>query len=104
MVGYHYFPFNFEMLKLTVLAAVVGLQYYHIAKIVLAVSSCPSPVLAYENLKHSRNIEVCFAPELYIYSDSCYIRPENHPEPSLNRSRSGKVKHKGRKHIIYCQT
>ncbi|OJJ86223.1 uncharacterized protein ASPGLDRAFT_1331273 [Aspergillus glaucus CBS 516.65] len=36
---------------------VIGLQYYHVAKIVLAVSSSPSPAVGYENLKHLRNIE-----------------------------------------------
>lgn len=39
--------------------SVIGLQYYHVAKIVLAVSSSPSPAVGYENLKHLRNIEVC---------------------------------------------
>ena len=85
------------------MTAVVGLQYYHIAKIVLAVSSCPNPGLAYENLKHSRNIEVCSAPESYIHSGSCHMQPENHPESSPNRPWSGKVEHQGRKHIVYCQ-
>ncbi|XHG08615.1 hypothetical protein AWENTII_011709 [Aspergillus wentii] len=36
---------------------VVGLQYYHLAKIVLAFSSRPSSLPAYENFRHSRNIE-----------------------------------------------
>ncbi|BCR92857.1 uncharacterized protein ACHE_80757S [Aspergillus chevalieri] len=36
---------------------VIGLQYYHVAKIVLAVSASPSPAVGYENLKHLRNIE-----------------------------------------------
>lgn len=39
--------------------SVIGLQYYHVAKIVLAVSSSPRPAVGYENLKHLRNIEVC---------------------------------------------
>ncbi|KAE8368599.1 hypothetical protein BDV27DRAFT_141818 [Aspergillus caelatus] len=36
---------------------VVGVQYYHIAKIILAFSYCPSPSLAYESFKQSRSIE-----------------------------------------------
>ncbi|KAB8076425.1 hypothetical protein BDV29DRAFT_170229 [Aspergillus leporis] len=36
---------------------VVGVQYYHIAKIILAFSCCPSPALAYESFRHSRNKE-----------------------------------------------
>ncbi|KAE8371572.1 hypothetical protein BDV26DRAFT_286681 [Aspergillus bertholletiae] len=36
---------------------VVGVQYYHIAKIILAFSSCPNLSLAYESFKQSRNIE-----------------------------------------------
>lgn len=42
--------------------AVLGLQYYHIAKIILTISSCPSPMLGYETLKQSRNIEVGLYP------------------------------------------
>jgi hypothetical protein len=37
---------------------VVGLQYYHIARIVLAVSNHQSPTPGYENLRHARKIEV----------------------------------------------
>ena len=44
--------------KLLIQYLVLGLQYYHIAKIVLTISSCPSPMLGYETLKQSRNIEV----------------------------------------------
>ncbi|KAB8227498.1 uncharacterized protein BDW43DRAFT_244068 [Aspergillus alliaceus] len=36
---------------------VIGVQYYHIAKIILALACCPSPPLAYERFRHSRNIE-----------------------------------------------
>lgn len=37
----------------------VGLQYYHLAKIMLAVSSCPSPMFGHGNLNQLRNMEVC---------------------------------------------
>ncbi|PKX95369.1 uncharacterized protein P174DRAFT_386774 [Aspergillus novofumigatus IBT 16806] len=36
---------------------VVGLQYYHIAKIILALSGCSSPLLPYESLQRSRDVE-----------------------------------------------
>ncbi|KAF7118415.1 hypothetical protein CNMCM5793_007932 [Aspergillus hiratsukae] len=36
---------------------VVGLQYYHIAKIILALSGCSSPFLPYESLQRSRDLE-----------------------------------------------
>ncbi|OOO04606.1 hypothetical protein OAory_01109430 [Aspergillus oryzae] len=36
---------------------VVGVQYYHIAQIILAFSNRPSPSLAYESFKQARNIE-----------------------------------------------
>ncbi|GIJ91913.1 hypothetical protein Asppvi_010888 [Aspergillus pseudoviridinutans] len=36
---------------------VVGLQYYHIAKIILALSGCPSPFLPYQSLQRSRDVE-----------------------------------------------
>ncbi|PYH49266.1 uncharacterized protein BP01DRAFT_75078 [Aspergillus saccharolyticus JOP 1030-1] len=36
---------------------VVGIQYYHIAKIILAFATCPSPALASQNFKLSRDIE-----------------------------------------------
>ncbi|KAK6837143.1 hypothetical protein RU639_001045 [Aspergillus parasiticus] len=36
---------------------VVGVQYYHIAQIILAFSNCPSPSLAYESFKQARNVE-----------------------------------------------
>jgi len=45
--------------RLLTAVSVIGLQYYHVAKIVLAVSASPSPAVGYENLKHLRNIEVC---------------------------------------------
>ncbi|RHZ60643.1 hypothetical protein CDV55_101081 [Aspergillus turcosus] len=36
---------------------VVGLQYYHIAKIILALSGCSSQFLPYESLQRSREVE-----------------------------------------------
>ncbi|OJJ78075.1 hypothetical protein ASPBRDRAFT_111985 [Aspergillus brasiliensis CBS 101740] len=45
---------------------VVGTQYYHIAKIVLAFSCCPTPPLAYESFKHSRNIEKTIRHHLFM--------------------------------------
>ncbi|KAH1560820.1 hypothetical protein KXX62_002186 [Aspergillus fumigatus] len=36
---------------------VVGLQYYHIAKIILALSGCSNPSLPYERLQRSRDVE-----------------------------------------------
>ncbi|RHZ45161.1 uncharacterized protein CDV56_103435 [Aspergillus thermomutatus] len=36
---------------------VVGLQYFHIAKIILVLSGCASPFLPYENLQRSRDVE-----------------------------------------------
>ncbi|KAB8214719.1 hypothetical protein BDV33DRAFT_228073 [Aspergillus novoparasiticus] len=36
---------------------VVGVQYYHIAQIILAFSNCPSPSLAYESFRQARNVE-----------------------------------------------
>lgn len=50
----------------------IGLQYYHVAKIVLAVSGSPSLAVGYENLKHLRNIEVCRAFR-NSYSDVCLL-------------------------------
>jgi hypothetical protein len=47
--------------KTLICATVVGVQYYHIAKIILAFSCCPSPALAYESFRHSRNKEVSFS-------------------------------------------
>ncbi|RAK98829.1 uncharacterized protein BO80DRAFT_479437 [Aspergillus ibericus CBS 121593] len=45
---------------------VIGVQYYHIAKIVLAFSCCPSPSLAYESFKNSRNIEKTIRHHLFM--------------------------------------
>ncbi|KAI2933774.1 transcriptional regulator family: Fungal Specific TF [Aspergillus niger] len=45
---------------------VVGTQYYHIAKIVLAFSCCPSPPLAYESFRNSRNIEKTIRYHLFM--------------------------------------
>ena len=61
VAGSRYVPLDWLCCAYALLTAisVVGLQYYHVAKIVLAVSASPSPVVGYENLKHLRNIEVC---------------------------------------------
>ncbi|PYH37599.1 uncharacterized protein BO87DRAFT_450815, partial [Aspergillus neoniger CBS 115656] len=45
---------------------VVGTQYYHIAKIVLAFACCPSPPLAYESFRNSRNIEKTIRYHLFM--------------------------------------
>ncbi|PYH91268.1 hypothetical protein BO71DRAFT_359836 [Aspergillus ellipticus CBS 707.79] len=45
---------------------VVGVQYYHIAKIVLAFSCCPSPLLAYESFRNSRSVEKTIRHHLFM--------------------------------------
>jgi hypothetical protein len=39
---------------------VIGLQYYHVAKIVFAVSTRQQPRTGYESIQHGRTIEVGF--------------------------------------------
>ncbi|PYI17203.1 hypothetical protein BO99DRAFT_483392 [Aspergillus violaceofuscus CBS 115571] len=45
---------------------VVGAQYYHIAKIVLAVTTCPSPALVAQNFQVSRHIEKVVRHHLFM--------------------------------------
>ncbi|RAH43809.1 uncharacterized protein BO95DRAFT_199311 [Aspergillus brunneoviolaceus CBS 621.78] len=45
---------------------VVGAQYYHIAKIVLAVTTCPSPTLVSQNFQVSRHIEKVVRHHLFM--------------------------------------
>lgn len=50
--------------------AVVGLQYYHIAKIVLALSGRPHSLTIYDTLRQSRAIEVHISlPSSSIFAD-----------------------------------
>ncbi len=51
-------------LNANALVTVVGLQYYHIAKIVLAVSTAQAKVSSYESLREGRKREVI----LYLFS------------------------------------
>lgn len=69
----------------------VGLQYYHLAKIMLAVSSCPSPTFGHGNLNKLRNMEVCSC-ALNQTPKPSLTRLEKHPRPPLDCSRPRKIK------------
>lgn len=46
---------------------VIGIQYYHIAKIILALCEPPPASSTYESLRHSRIVEVRLNSVFYIY-------------------------------------
>lgn len=88
---------------LLIAVSVIGLQYYHVAKIVLAVSSSPSPAVGYENLKHLRNIEVScsfMVPSiLFAYINGTL---ENDSESPSRCPWPSKIKHQSGKCPLYC--
>lgn len=81
---------------------VIGLQYYHIAQIILALSDC-SKSSTYDNFRHSRGIEVAFTYLFYVCTAS-----NNHLEKcatsSLYHTGIGPVKLPRGKHTIYSTT
>ncbi|KAL4896200.1 hypothetical protein BDV59DRAFT_129828 [Aspergillus ambiguus] len=52
---------------------VVGIQYYHIAKIVLAFTQSPTPSLTYATFRNSRNIEVTQKRQVYFEARNILI-------------------------------
>lgn len=82
---------------------VVGLQYYHIAKIILAISTPRATALGYERLREGRKLEVTCPKPLYLLSSyltylgivgNCPQAPSCHPGTSC-------FEQEGREHVFY---
>ncbi|KAK4866111.1 hypothetical protein LT330_008851 [Penicillium expansum] len=79
---------------------VIGIQYYHIAKIVLALSESSQASSTYESLRHSRTVEV--RSNTNIFRSALTKDLEECTPPSAHGPRIGTFQREGREHVIYC--
>lgn len=82
---------------------VLGLQYYHIAKIVLGVSIHETPTLGYETFRQGRKIEVPLQVAGLIFVADPRAA-ETRSESFVDHYRPCELKQKSRKHAVHRKT